>query len=322
MTWLITGAQGFIGRHVVERLGERPLSLLVRRAGGDAREVIGDLRDADSLRRACAGIDTVIHCAGYAHAFHDVDARQAQQHRAVNFEGTLALGRAAAAAGVRRFVHLSSVKAMGEPGGQCVDESWPAPPASDYGRAKRDAEDALSAIGAEQGMAVMQLRLAMVYGPGGRGNLERMIGLVRRGVFPPLPETGNVRSLVYVADVVEAIVRAAEGRLAEGAYIVADPQTYSGRQLYDAIREALGLPRRVWAVPYGLLRAGARMGDMAGRWRGRPLPLNSEALDKLLGSACYLPTRLVGQGWCAHTSLRDGLRSCVAARGDHREAAS
>jgi UDP-glucose 4-epimerase len=312
VTWLITGAQGFIGRHVVERLAGQPLRLLARRPRGDAREVPGDLCDAASLYRACEGIDTVIHCAGYAHAFNDIDAQQARLHREVNLEGTRNLAQAAATAGVRRFVHLSSVKAMGEPGADCVDESWPAPPQSDYGRAKRGAEEVLSAIGARHGMAVVHLRLAMVYGPGGRGNLERMMRLVQQGCFPPLPETGNARSLVYVGDVVEAIMQAAEGRLDEGIYIVASPQTYSGRQLYDAICRAVGARHRTWSVPRGVLRAGARLGDVAGRWRGRPLPFNSEALDKLLGSACYVPARLMDQGWYARTSLDEGLRACVA----------
>ena len=89
--------------------------------------------------------------------------------------------RAAAEAGVRRFVHLSSVKAMAEPGRDCVDEDWPGAPLTDYGRAKRAAEQAVLQAGAQHGMHVVNLRLSMVYGHGGRGNLERMARAVAQG---------------------------------------------------------------------------------------------------------------------------------------------
>jgi nucleoside-diphosphate-sugar epimerase len=164
-TILITGATGFIGRHLLQA-GDRAL---VRVPHGLVGEITGDLLAPKSLPTACEGIDTIFHCAGYAHAFTSSDP---DAHWRINFEGTSNLLAAAGEAGVRRFVFLSSVKAMAEPGDESADEDWPGEPITPYGRAKRAAEDVVREVGAKYGMHVVNLRLAMVYGRGGRGNLE------------------------------------------------------------------------------------------------------------------------------------------------------
>jgi len=280
----------------------------------------GDLLDPTSLRAACDGIERVLHCAGYAHAFSSSDP---DAHWRVNFEGTRNLLQAAGAAGVKRFIFLSSVKAMAEPGDECVDEDWPGEPVTPYGKAKRVAEDAVLEAGAKYGMHVVNLRLAMVYGRGGRGNLERMARGIRAGWFPPLPETGNRRSLVHVDDVVAAMRWVADAPAANGrTYIVADPQAYSGRQIYDAIYansrgaahwQPRPAPTLRWSVPAGLLRAGARVGDGLGALLGRPMPLNSEVIERLLGSAWYSPARIERElGWRARVGLVEGVREMLS----------
>ena len=214
---LVTGATGFIGCRLLHP-GERAL---VRNAGAISNAVVGDLLDPASLSAACDGVECIFHCAGYAHAF---TSSGPDAHWRINYEGTRNLLNAAGAAGVKRFVFLSSVKAMAEPGDACVDEDWPGEPITPCGRAKRAAEDAVLEAGAKYGMHVVSLRLAMVYGRGGRGNLERMARSIRAGWFPPLPETGNRRSLVHVEDVVAAMRWVADHPAANGrTYIVADP---------------------------------------------------------------------------------------------------
>lgn len=315
---LVTGGRGFIGARLVAALRADGLAvrILTRGDASGPDEIRGDLADPASLARACEGIDTVFHCAGHAHAFGALGEDEAARHRRVNLEGTRALAEAAGRAGVRRFVFLSSVKAMGEPLDACVDEDWPEPPAGAYGQAKRVAEDALRAAATHHGMHAVSLRLAMVYGAGGRGNLERMAALVRRGVFPPLPETGNRRSLVHVSDVVAAIrLVALDPRAAGGCYIVAHPETHSGRQLFDALRAAQCLAPVAWSVPQGVLVAAARVGDGIERLFARRVPLDSEALGRLLGSACYSPARIERElGWRARVGLAEGLREMLGGR--------
>lgn len=305
---LVTGASGFIG----SRVAMSGMRRLLRKSDGSLDSVLGDLEDESSLCHACANIDTVFHCAGFAHAF---SGSALALHWRVNYQGTKNLLQAAARQGVKRLVFLSSVKAMADAGDECADEDWPGEPSSEYGRAKKAAEDAVLECGREHGMHVVNLRPAMVYGRGGRGNLERMVRGVHAGWFPPLPETGNQRSLLHVSDLVAAMYLAAKTPEANGkTFIVADPVAYSGREIYDEIRKVLSLPAREWSVPSNLMRAGAMVGDWLSALMGRKMPINGEVLDRLLGSACYSPARIKQVlDWQAEVDLARGLSEMTSA---------
>jgi len=309
---LITGATGFIGNRLLRELclQNRPARVLLRRDTGLANAIIADLTDTRALNRTCSSIETVFHCAGYAHAFSSFSNADEDQHWQVNSEGTRNLVEAAGKAGVHRFVFLSSVKAMAEPGEAYVDEDCPGLPQTAYGQSKRAAEEAVLEAGTRYGMHVVNLRLAMVYGKGGRGNLARMGNLIRRGWFPPLPETGNHRSMVHVDDVVDAMLRVVVDDRANGrTYIIAGPQAPSGRELYDAVRASCGLPKRSWEVPEAVLRTTGRCGDVAERITGKRLPLDSETVSRLLDSAWYSSARIERElGWRAQVDLKTGLQ--------------
>ena len=308
---LISGVTGFIGQRLFCALQAEGFECrgLARKPVPGMNAVLGDLTDKPALTAACKGIDRVFHCAGHAHAFSSISAQGSALHWQVNFEGTRNLVEAAEQAGVKRFVFLSSVKAMAEPGVACADEDFPGQPETAYGQAKLAAEKAVLEAGRRYGMHVVNLRLAMVYGAGGRGNLERMGRLVKRGVFPPLPETRNHRSLVHVADVVAAMRQvAADDRASGRTYIIAAPEAPSGRELFDALRAASGMAPCSWAVPESALRFGARLGELLEALSKRRLPLDSEALERLLGSAWYSPARIERElGWRAKVALADGL---------------
>ena len=292
---LVTGATGFIGKRLVAP-GDRAL---VRREVGFAPEVVGGLEDTEALARACAGVETVFHCAGLAEASAHSDVRG---HWRVNFEGTRNLVEASGRTGVRRFVFFSSVKAMAEPGEDCVDEDWPGEPATAYGRSKRAAEEAVLEAGAKYGMHVVNLRLVPVYGRGGGGNLARLARGLRAGWFPRLPETGNRRSLVHVEDVVEAARLVATRPEANGrTYIVAHPEPVSTAALCAAICAIPPAPTFSWSLPAWPLRAA-----------GRLHPRLQEIRERLLGSACYSPARIERElGWRARVGLEEGLREML-----------
>ena len=293
---LVTGANGFIGNRLIQP-GDRRL---VRNVADKPGEVKGDLLDSASLFRACEGVGTIYHCAGYAHAFSSSDPGA---HYLINYEGTRNLLKAAGDAGVSHFVYLSSVKAMAEPGENCVNEDWPGEPTTPYGLAKRAAEDAVLEAGAKFGMHVVNLRLSMVYGKGGRGNLERMARAIRAGWFPPIPDTGNMRSLVHIQDVVDVVRLVAKRAEANSkTYIVADSQVYSTRELYLFLRTALGLsPEPLFTLPAGLFRAAGQVSSRLG-----------EIVDRLMESSCYCPLRIEQElGWRARINLENGLNEML-----------
>lgn len=303
---LVTGATGFIGKRLLHP-NDRPL---VRRKSNLPNEVIGDLLDPHSLKAACKNIDTIFHCAGYSQANQLSDA---DIQWSVNYEGTKNLLDAAIEEGVGQFIYLSSVKAMAEPGNQCVQEGWPGEPATEYGKAKRAAEQLVLETGKKHGMRVTVLRLAMTYGRGGRGNMERMARWIEKGIFPPLPETGNKRSIVHIEDVIAAVHLVASKPEANGrTYIIADARAYSGREIYDAVRAQLGKKVCRWIVPSFALKLGGFAGDLIQTIAHTSLPLNSEVIDRLLSSSCYSPALIEEElGWRAKYQLSRGLQEML-----------
>lgn len=300
---VVTGATGFIGRRLCVRLKEQGYRVraLLRREPDVSSGVVWDEWQLCALGEGALpedlmdGVDAVFHLAGIAHAFPK-GSELDPLYWSVNVEGSEALARAAATTGVRRFVYFSSVKAMADPGERCVDEEWTAePPEADlYGRSKLEAERRLAAIADSASMEWCTLRPTLVYGPGVKGNLEKMLRAVARGRFPPLPETGNRRSMVHLEDLIDAALLAAEHPAAAGrTYIVSDGRGYSTRQLFEAMCRATGRRIPSWSLPAALLRGAGRLGDRLGVLLERRLPLDSAAVARLLGSACYRNGRIV-----------------------------
>lgn len=286
---LVSGASGFIGRALCQRLGEQGVRVrgLMRHAtDGPWDEIVLSNLATESLPEdVLSGVDAIFHLAGNAHSLHELNGDEAE-YRQVNVEGTRKLLVAAQDAGVHRFVFFSSLSVMESKIYSCIDESSPTSPTTPYGRSKLEAESLVLEGGYVP--EAVALRPSMVYGPACKGNLPRMIEAVARGRFPPLPEVGNKRSMVHVEDVVQAALLAASMQESVGqTYIVTDGQAYSTRQMYEWICEALDKFTPKWVVPLRVLRALAKVGDGIGRVRGRRFMLDSEVLDKLVGSACY-----------------------------------
>ena len=161
---LVTGATGFIGQRLIMALEADGATCrrLSRQRISCANSYVADLADKSALTAACKGVERIFHCAGHAHAFSSLTGDDAAMHWQVNFQGTRNLVEAAGQAGVKRFIFLSSVKAMAEPGESCADENFPGQPETAYGLAKRAAEAVVLDAGRRYGMHVVNLRLAMV----------------------------------------------------------------------------------------------------------------------------------------------------------------
>ena len=318
--YLVTGASGFVGRALCRALRGKGTvrALFKREADGPWDErVLADLT-GEIPRGALAGVDTVFHLAAKTD-----DGRTSPSDEGVFYEvntgGTAKLLEAAVSAGVTRFVLLSSIKAMGPSGDACVGEDTPARPSTPYGRSKKAAEDL--ALGAKGIPHVCVARAAPVYGPGSKGNVARMIAAVNRGMFPPLPETRNARSMVHVEDLARALCLCAERSEAAGrVFIVTDGRRYSTREVYRWVCEAVGKKTPRWSVPPFALRAGGALGDALSRVSGKQLPITSGMVERLLGSACYdssLAARALGflPVWDLERALPDMVRHLLAETG-------
>ena len=313
---VVTGATGFVGRVLCRQLQarrHRVLTLIRRQIQGPWDMAIPCvLGDEPVPSQALHGVDTVFHLAGIAHTRGVEDGR----YRLVNVEGTCALLRAAIEAGVRRFVFVSTVKAMADPPpDECVDEGWSTWPEDVYGRSKREAEELVLEHADKAGMHAVVIRPSLVYGPGVKGNLRSFIRLVASGWCPPLPDTRNRRSMVHVEDLCTLALLVARDDRANGkVYIAADEDPISTRELYEGICHALARPVPRWQVPAGLLHLGGRLGDLAEAVLHRPLPVDSAMVSRLLDSACYSGRRAMEElGWQPRHDLLSSLPEMVAA---------
>lgn len=266
---LITGATGFVGtalRKHLEALGVSFRTAGRSNAPGDrsAHFRIDDLTRDDAWAAALQGIDAVVHLAARTHVLDDASANPLAEYRRVNVLATAALARAAAAAGVRRLVFLSSIKVNGEstPGAPFAESAAPAPEDA-YGVSKWEAETALSRISLETGLESVILRPPLVYGAGVKGNLLRLLNTIARGLPLPLDAIHNQRSLLSVDNLVDAIVCCLNAPTAAGqTYLVSDGTDVSTPALIRTLAAGMDKPARLFPCPVTLLNwAAAALGQ-------------------------------------------------------------
>ncbi len=270
---LVTGATGFIGVEVARQLatGSVPVRLMIHRThrARYVRDfshdtVLADLRDEASLARAVTGVDVVIHLAGRA-TFESYSLL-----RSTIVTGTELLARAAASAGVARFIFASST-AVYDGTGEPADEHTPPRPWSGYGHAKLAAEHLLAAVAAETALHVGTLRLPHVYGA-----RDAMFSMVRRGLLIS-PGRGNVPfSHLHVEDAARLLIRAADVDW-QGTSPVADDRPASWREFIALVRANVPSLREV-RVPAAVARVGAALTATLSRFRGLPTLLTPDGV--------------------------------------------
>ncbi|MDB2590554.1 NAD-dependent epimerase/dehydratase family protein [Candidatus Thioglobus sp.] len=294
MKLLITGATGFIGQRLVGAIGAN-IKVLSREKQPDYETVVCDLQSEVIPNNALDGVSTVFHLAGFAHDLRDSTKIQ-KLYQKVNVDATIRLAKLAVKSNVKRFIFVSSVKAGGGSNcGMCTSEKDHGDPRGVYGKTKREAELKLLKIGEESGMHVSIIRPSLVYGPNVKGNLKLMLLGIKKGWFPPLPETSNKRSMIHVDDLVRAILLVADDDRANGEiFIATDGTPHSSRDIYNAMRSALDKSISKWSVPKSLF-------DMASLVN----PRIKYKLNKLLGDECYSSAKLEALGFKAQKTLKD-----------------
>jgi nucleoside-diphosphate-sugar epimerase len=318
-TALVTGASGFIGGHVCTGLRDAGYAVrgVVRRPAAtaelDARgvtAVVADSGDRAALAAALDGVRHVVHAAGVAHRS---DARGEPPFVGGNVETTRALLDASLGAGVATFVLVSSVAAVAGPGAGRPAPDAPPAPSGAYGRSKLEAERIVLAGAARGAIRAPILRPPAVYGPGMKGNPLRLLRAVDRGLALPLGRVRNRRSLLYIDDLVSAVIAAIESpQCGAGPWFLAG-EAVSTADFVRLAGAALGRRPRIVAVPVSLLRAAGRLADIGG---GR-LPLGSQLVEGLTGDLVLDATPFTrATGWRPRVGIAEGLRRTAAWYGE------
>ncbi len=321
MRVLVTGATGFIGGRLTERLLEQgdTVRMLVRRPDAARRllalgaEVsLGDLTDPASLARAVAEIDVVYHCAGLA-----TDWAALSEFEQVNVEGARALAQAAARSGsVTRFVHLSTTDVYGYPALACADDGPTRDVGLPYNRSKLRGEAAVRAVAAETGLPLTVLRPGTVYGPRSKDWGVEMAKLLAGKDMLVIAGGQVPAGLIYVDNLVDAMLAAATRPAAIGrVYTLRDVTTETWRTYLDRLADGLGFPRVQRSLPFWLAMGLGAVSEAAwrlARARSRPL-ITRHAVQILAKDQCYGIDRAVAElGFASRVSFDEGLRRTVA----------
>jgi nucleoside-diphosphate-sugar epimerase len=307
----VTGATGFIGRHLVAHLAARGDKVLaIARASSTttgfpaAVSVLQAPLEAAVLTAAFSRVDTVVHLAGIVSTVHG------REYFDVNTSGTRAVAVAARSADAH-LIDISSLAAGGPaPASAPRSESDPPAPINDYGRSKLEAE---RAIGAIPDLQWTVLRPGVVYGPGDRALLP-LFHLARLGVLPLVGQSGAAYSMVHVTDLVAAITAAIDRRLSGETMFVAHPRPVTTRALLEGVRDAAGSRAVLVPVPMILTRLLALGGDALGAISGRPQALNGRRYDEMaaVGFACRVDRLRDRLGIVAAIDLKEGLADTAA----------
>ncbi|HQS58844.1 MAG: NAD-dependent dehydratase [Gallionellales bacterium 35-53-114] len=306
---LITGVTGFIGKALSAHAVHHGFSVrgALHKAGKipDNIEValVGEINGETDWTSALSGVDVVIHLAARVHVMREESVNPIADFRKVNVAGTDCLARAAAVSGVRRLVYVSSIKVNGEEtvdGFRYTELDSPLPN-DPYGISKWEAEQALHRVAAETGLEVVIVRPPLVYGAGVKGNFAQMLKVLVKGIPLPLASVHNLRSLVYIGNFTDALLKCATHTSAAGkTYLVSDGEDISTPDLLRQLGAAMGKPARLLPCPPVLLK-------LVGRLLGK-----SDQVDRLLGSLQVDSSKIRRElGWQSPFTLQEGLRLTI-----------
>ena len=311
---LVTGASGFVGGALIQRLViSNPKDSIIAATRRlleyfpvNVNQVqVGDLLISTDWSLALQGVSVVVHCAARVHVMNERNSDPLVEFRRVNVEGTLRLAQQAAEAGVSRFIFISSIKVNGESTylGRPFVATDPPAPLDPYGVSKMEAEQGLRELSVRTGMEVVIIRPPLVYGQGVKANFASMMRWLQRGVPLPLGAiTTNLRSLVYVENLVDLICRCIDHpKAANQIFLVSDDQDISTTTLLKKMANALGCPVRLVNISPKLIKLSVS-------FIGKP-----GIADRLCGSLQVDIKKTKDLlGWSPPVSVDEGLRQTAA----------
>ena len=303
---LVTGANGFIGRHLVPVLGNNGLLVreAVRRPSSHPNMVtIKSISPQTDWSEALSEVDTVVHLAARVHQPQEEHATEI--YRSLNTDGTLHLARCSSKAGVRQFIYLSTMLVNGSStdGRPPFREDDVPKPRGVYGISKAAAEAGLEAIANDTNMNITVVRPPLIYGEGARGNFRLLVSAVKRGIPLPFGSVHNRRAFLGVGNLASFVLYLLiqqQGKFE--IFLVADDQQVSTPEFVRRIAKALGKNSRILPLPLFALKKLLR-------FSGRP-----EAVDSIAASMEVDMSKAMKTGWRPPFTMDDGLKSALIAK--------
>ncbi|TAN45275.1 MAG: SDR family oxidoreductase [Nitrospirae bacterium] len=314
---LVTGANGFVGRALCGRLLKSGYSVTGAFRSEESAalsagfhdhplfkaEVVGDMSSSTDWSKALSGVDAVVHLAARVHVMKDSISDPLSEYRKVNVEATTCLASEAAGAGIRRFVFLSTIKVNGEytTTGPFSEKDRPSPE-DPYAVSKLEAENELARISKETGMEFVIIRPPLVYGPGVKGNLLRLMKHVHRGLPLPFGGIRNARSLINLGNLVEAIILSVEkDKAANQLFLISDGEDVSTPDIIRLIAHAMSKNPKLVNIPEACFKFTAKV-----------FPFAAPALERLTGSLKIDSKKIRNMlEWRPQKSVAEGIESMV-----------
>lgn len=311
MKILVTGANGFVGLPLSKHLITNGYQIVGAVRSRDSLtsmnphiqlKIIGDIDETTDWQDCLGGVESIIHLANRAHVMNEQSSDPLALYRKVNTESTLNLARQAAAAGVKRFIFISSIGVNGAETFAKPFSSKDIPaPHSYYAISKYEAEIGLKDLAAETGMDVVIIRPPLIYGPNAPGNFGSLVRLLRRGVPLPLGFIRNKRSFVALDNLVDLIMRCiAHSAAANQTFLVSDGEDLSTTDLLSRMGCAMELPVRLIPIPTALVRGCIALSgkSILGQSLCGSLQVDISETRKILD-------------WFPPISVNDGLRRAI-----------
>jgi UDP-4-keto-D-QuiNAc 4-reductase len=308
MKVLVTGANGFLGSSLCKQL-TRNVGIqvigAVRSANG--RVVlptgispieVGNINDKTDWTKALKDIDVVVHLAARVHVMSDTNHDPLSAFREVNTRGTAHLANSVVKSGIRKIVFISSIKVNGEGESTVYSEESTPSPHDPYAQSKWEAEQILHQIARETGLEVVIIRSPLVYGPGVEANFLRLLKWVERGIPLPLGAVRNKRSMIYLGNLVDAVITCLNHEKAAGqTFLVSDGQDMSTPELIKMIANGMGKKTRLLPLHVSILKI---LGNALGK---------SSEIDRLVGSLCIDSRHIRNTlNWSPPFSMEEGIR--------------
>lgn len=304
----VTGSSGFIGRSLCPALlnrgyavrsAVRSLQSVSRDLDNTEKVAVGDISSDTDWQDTLRGIDVVIHLAALVHVMKAASEDRFAEYRQINTDGTARLALMAAEAGVKRFVFLSSIKVNGEATEVLgFSESDTPNPKDNYAISKWEAEQTLHKVAKDTGMEIVILRPPLVYGPHVRANFLRLLDMVNKNIPLPLSSINNKRSMIYIGNLIDVIVRCIKNpNAANQIFLLSDGHDVSTPDLIRMIAEAMGKKARLFPCPVSFLK-------MIGKITGK-----TAEVERLVSSLRIDNTKIRRElNWTPPFTMEHGIR--------------